>query len=100
MSIEPPTELRSKTILGLTEELAAVPIRVGDGMMSLHEAASWLYDARRESNPDEQKAVLLAAELDRLRREAERVGDGELVGAADALEQSARAVWTDQTGPG
>lgn len=74
------------------EELAAVPIRAPDGLMTLHEVADWLYHARRESNPDERKALFLGAELARLRRESEWVEDTELVGAADALEQSARAV--------
>lgn len=86
--------LHSKDKLGLTDSLAAVPIHVAGDMMTLHETASLLYDARRESNPDERQALLLSAELGRLYREAEHVGDTELAGAAQALERSARVVWT------
>jgi len=92
---------RTKEELGFAgvhgEELAAVPIRGPDGIMTLYEAASWLYDAHQESDPDEQKAVMLAVELARLRREAERVEDVELVGATDALETSAREIWATES---
>ena len=62
-------------------------------MWTILEAARYLYDARRDDDPNQKKALGLAAELARLRREAREVGDKELVGAADALEKSAREVW-------
>ncbi|WP_166377241.1 hypothetical protein [Halorubrum sp. BOL3-1] len=42
---------------------------------------------------DTRKALKLAAELARLRNDAKQVGDSELEGAAQALEESARAVF-------
>ncbi len=42
--------------------------------------------------PRRRRARRIQAELSRLRREAEQIGDSELLGAADALEKSARQV--------
>ncbi len=61
----------------------------------MQETAQYLHDARRADNPNRRKALGLAAELARLRREAKEIGDMELIGAADALEKSAREVWTE-----
>jgi len=80
--------------LGLTEKQAQTPIRVNGERWTLLEAARYLHDARRDSNPNRKKALGLAAELARLRREARDTGDTDLVGATDALEKSAREIWT------
>ena len=81
--------------LGLTEQQARTPIHVNGELWTLRETAQYLHDKRRADNPNRQKALGLAAELARLRREAKEVGDSELVGAADALEKSARKVWAE-----
>jgi hypothetical protein len=85
---------RTKEELGLTVEQARTPIHVNGELWTLLEAARYLHDARRDGNPNRKKALGLAAELARLRRESQKIGDTELVGAADALEKSAREVWT------
>ena len=86
--------VRTREQLGLTEEQATTPIHVDGELWTLLEAARYLHDARRGDDPNRRKALGLAAELARLRREARDVGDTELVGAADALEKSAREVWS------
>jgi len=48
----------------------------------------------RNDEPNQKKALELSAELSQLRREAQNMNDSELVGAADALEKSAREIWT------
>ncbi|MDB2294329.1 hypothetical protein PM085_19135 [Halorubrum ezzemoulense] len=85
---------QTKEDLGLTEEQATTPIHVNGELWTLLEAARYLHDARRDDNPNRKKALELAAELARLRQESQDMGDTELVGAADALEKSAREVWT------
>ena len=65
-------------------------------MWTILEVARYLHNARRDDDPNRRKALGLAAELARLRREARDVGDSELVGAADALEKSAREVWAKE----
>lgn len=85
---------QTKEQLGLTEEQATTPIHVNGELWTLLEAARYLRDARRDDDPNRKKALGLAAELARLRRESQEMGDTELVGAADALEKSAREVWT------
>ena len=65
-------------------------------MWTLLKAARYLYDARRDDDPNRRRALELAAELARLRTEARQVEDTELIGAADALEKSARTVWTQE----
>lgn len=87
---------RTKEQLGLTEEQATVPIHVNGEMWTLLKAARYLYDARRDDDPNRRRALELAAELARLRTEARQVEDTELIGAADALEKSARTVWTQE----
>jgi hypothetical protein len=79
---------------GFTEELAKVPIHINGEMWTLLKVARYLRDARRDDDPNRKKALGLAAELARVRREAENIGDMELVGATDALEKSAREIWT------
>jgi len=79
----------------LTEEQATTPIHVNGELWTLLEAARYLYDARRGDDLDPQEILLVMVELDRLREEAENVEDTELVGAADALEKSARDVFLD-----
>lgn len=86
--------VQTKEQLGLTEEQAVIPINVNGEMWTLLEAARYLRDARRDADPNRKKALGLAAELARLRREARDMEDTELIGAADALEKSAREVWT------
>lgn len=81
-----PTVTPSKSELGLTDELAAVPIHAGDDVLTLEDAARYLYHARRSDDADPRKALALAAELARLRNGTEQVGDLELRGAAKALE--------------
>lgn len=81
--------------LGLTDELAKVPIHVDEEIWTLLETARYLYKARRRDTDKPRLALELSAELARLRREAQDVGDPELVGAADALEKSARSLWTE-----
>jgi hypothetical protein len=88
-----PTVTPSKSELGLTDELAAVLIHAGDDVLTLEDAARHLYHARRSDDADPRKALALAAELARLRNDAEQVEDTELEGAAQALEESARAVF-------
>jgi hypothetical protein len=85
---------QTKEQLGLTEEQATTPIHVNGELWTLLEAARYLRDARRDDDPNRKKALGLAAELARLRRESQEMGDMELVGVADALEKSAREVWT------
>jgi len=85
---------RTRNQLGLTEEQAQTPIHVNGELWTLLEAARYLHDARRDDDPNRKKALGLAAELARLRRESQDMGDTELVGAADALEKSAREIWT------
>ena len=80
--------------LGLTEEQATTPIHVNGELWTLLEAARYLHDARRDGNPNRKRVLELAAELARLRRESQEMGDTELVGATDALEKSAREIWT------
>ena len=80
---------------GLTEEQATTPIHVNRELWTLLEAARYLYDARRGDDLNPQEMLLVMVELDRLREEAENVEDTELVGAADALEKSARDVFLD-----
>jgi len=80
--------------LGLTEEQATTPIHVNGEIWTLLEAARYLYDARRDDDPNRKKALELAAEMARLRRGSQERGNTELVGAADALEKSAREIWT------
>jgi len=87
-----PDMVRSPQQLGMCNELAAVPLHVGGELWTLHEAANHLYHVRRDPEADPQRAAMLAAELARLRGDAEDVGDTELAGAADALEDSARSV--------
>lgn len=82
--------------LGLTEEQAATPIHVSGELWTLQETAQYLRNAHQADNPNRKKALGLAAELARLRREAKEVGDTELIGAADALEKSAREVWIEE----
>ena len=89
--------VRTREQLGLAEEQSQTPIHVNGEVWTVLEAARYLYDARRDDNPNRKKALGLAAELARLRREARDVGDRELVGAADALEKSAREVWAKET---
>lgn len=85
---------QTKEQLGLTEAQATTPIHVNGELWTLLEAARYLRDARRDDDPNRKKTLGLAAELARLRRESQEMGDTELVGAADALEKSAREVWT------
>lgn len=87
--------VQSNGELGLTEELAATPIHVDGEMWSLLEAARYLRNAHTEDNPNRKQALGLSVELARLRREAQAVEDTELLGAADALEKSAREVWSE-----
>ena len=87
--------MAQKEQLGLSEEQATTPIHVNGELWTLLETARYLRDARRDDNPNRKKALELAAELARLRRESQDMGDTELVGAADALEKSAREVWTE-----
>ncbi|WP_141134084.1 hypothetical protein [Halorubrum ezzemoulense] len=86
--------MAQKEQLGLSEEQATTPIHVNGELWTLLEAARYLRGTRRDDNPNRKKALELAAELARLRRESQDMGDMELVGAADALEKSAREVWT------
>ena len=88
--------VRTREQLGLTEEQSQTPIHVNGEVWTVLEAARYLYNARRDDNPNRTKALGLAAELARLRREAQEVGDSELVGAADALEKSARELWAKE----
>jgi len=85
---------RTRQQLGLTEAQATTPIHVNGEMWTLLEAARYLRDARQDDDPNRKKALGLAAELARLRREAVDMKDSELIGAADALEKSAREIWT------
>ena len=85
---------QTKEQLGLSEEQATTPIHVNGELWTLLEAARYLRDARRDDDPNRERVLGLAAELARLRRESQDMGDTELVGAADALEKSAREVWT------
>jgi hypothetical protein len=87
--------VRTREELGLTEEQAQTPIHAYGEMWTLLEAARYLHHARREDDPNRTKAFALSAELSRLRRESQEVGDSELIGAADALEKSAREVWAE-----
>jgi len=89
--------VRTREQLGLTEEQAQTPIHTDGELWTLLEVARYLHNARRGDDPNRRKALALAAELARLRREARDVGDTELVGAADALETSAREIWTGET---
>ena len=83
----------------MTEEQATTPIHVDGELWTLLETAQYLYDARRDDDPNRKKALRLAAELARLRREAKDMEDMKLVGATDALEKSARKVWTANNTP-
>jgi len=85
--------VRTREQLGLTEEQAQTPIRVNEEMWTILEAARYLYNAHRSDDYDPQKVLLLMVEFDRLREEARDMGDRELVGAADALEKSARDIF-------
>lgn len=76
--------------LGLTEELVAVPINVDGEMWTLLETARYLYEARRSNDTNPQQTLLIAVELNRVCEEAEEIGDTDLVGATEALEESAR----------
>jgi hypothetical protein len=89
--------VQTREELGLTEVQAQTPIHVNGEPWTLLEAARYLHDARRDDDPNRRKTLGLAAELARLRREARDIGDMELVGAADALEKSAREVWAKET---
>jgi len=89
--------VRTRGELGLTEEQAQTPIHVNGEVWTILEAARYLYDARRDDEQNRRKALGLAAEMVRLRREARDIEDMELVGAADALEKSAREVWAKET---
>jgi hypothetical protein len=80
---------------GLTEEQATTPIRINEEMWTILEAARYLYNAPRSGDYDPQKVLLLMVEFDRLREEAEDMEDPELIGAADALEKSAREMFLD-----
>ncbi|SEO05250.1 hypothetical protein SAMN05216388_1007155 [Halorientalis persicus] len=83
---------RTREQLGLTETQAEIPINVGGEMWTLLDVAQHLYDARRNDEIDRQQASEIAAELQQLRENAREVGDSEMLGVADALEKSARAV--------
>jgi len=83
--------------LGLTTEQAETPIHVNGEMWTLLDAARYLHDAHRSDNPDQLVVFILGTELTRLRQEAKTVGDSELIGAADALEKSAREIWAGDT---
>jgi hypothetical protein len=82
----------TKSELGLTDELAAVPIRIRGEMWTLESVARYLYHARRSVDAAPQEVLGLAAALAQLRDDAEYVGDTELIGAVDALEESAQTV--------
>ena len=64
-------------------------------MWTILEAARYLYNAPRSGDYDPQTVLLLMVEFDRLREEAEDMEDRELIGAADALEKSAREMFLD-----
>jgi len=87
---------QSREQLGLTVEQSKTPIHVNGELWTLLEAAQYLYEARRDDNPNRKKALRLAVELARLRREAQDMEDTQIVGAADALEKSAREIWTTE----
>ena len=76
----------------MSEEQAQTPIHVGKEMWTILEAARYIYNAHRSDDRDPQKVALLMIEFDRLREEARDMEDQELVGAADALEKSARDI--------
>jgi hypothetical protein len=82
--------------LGLTEEQARTPIHVNGELLTLQEAAQHLRSARLSDDPDQEQVLILAAELARLRQDSKEVGDSVLVGAADALEKSARKVLIEE----
>lgn len=85
---------RTREQLGLTAEQATTPIHVNGELWTLLKAARYLYSAHRDDDPNRKKVLGLATELARLRRESQEMEDMELIGAADALEQSAREILT------
>jgi len=85
---------RSRKQLGLTVEQSKTPIHVGNEVWTLLEAAQYLYNQRREADPDTKQVERIAAELSRLRRESRNVEDRPLFAAADALEKSAKSICT------
>lgn len=89
--------VQTREELGLTEAQAPIPIHAYGKMWTLLEAARYLYDARRDDDPNCTKVLALWAELARLRQEARDVGDMELLGAADALGKAARDIFAEKT---
>jgi cell fate (sporulation/competence/biofilm development) regulator YmcA (YheA/YmcA/DUF963 family) len=78
--------------LGLTETQAETPINVNGKMWTLEAIAEFLYRQRRTENPDREKIAAISDELAQLQKEALELGDRQLIGAADALEKSARGI--------
>jgi hypothetical protein len=54
--------------------------------------AEFLYQQRRTENPDREKIAAIRDELARLREDALKIGDRQLIGAADALHESATTI--------